>query len=70
MDEDRLNNIEIGVISGVAFSKNIKDLISALREARAVVIDTDAMYNTNGERNDYETAAVAIQIMAGHGGPL
>jgi ribonuclease HI len=47
--------------------QDIPDLIAALREARDIIIEADSIYNTNGESNDYETAAVAVGMMAGHG---
>lgn len=79
MDKEQLDNIDKRRIRGnigslaeySAFVDNayedMGDLIAALRGARKVVIDTDAMYSENGERRDYDTAAVAIQMMAGHG---
>jgi hypothetical protein len=79
MDKKQIDDIDKRRIRGnigslaeyTAFLENayedMGDLIAALRGARKIIIDTDAMYNENGERNDYETAAVAVQMMAGHG---
>jgi uncharacterized protein YgbK (DUF1537 family) len=79
MDEKRLLEIEsrkrravIGSLEEYSqfienATEDVADLISALREARTVVVEADAQYNVDLKPQSYEAAAAGIVRMCSMG---